>query len=82
MALFGSGPVHLDSPETMFAVLRELVGGDAATWRGMIDVWDQNGSTVWRIEVNDDKGHSVSAVQGDYLVLTYGRLLKLDPSEV
>jgi len=86
MAIFGTGPVLLDSPEKMFEVLKELVGSDASRWRGMIDVWDMNGETTWRLEVNNDKGpgdgNTVQAFIGDYLVLTYGRLLKLSPDEV
>lgn len=87
MSLFDSGPVLLDSPETMLAVLRELAGADALTWRGVIDVWGtENGTATWRLQLNNDKadepGGKVSAVVGDYLALTYGRLLKLTADEV
>lgn len=86
MAVFGAGPVLLDSPEKMLEVLRELVGDDASVWRGMIDCWDMDGQVVWRLEMNNDKGpgdgNTVSASIGDYLVLTYGRLLKLSADEV
>lgn len=87
MAVFGSGPVLLDSPETMLAVLRELAGDDALQWRGMVDVWNVGeDSAQWRLELNNDKGpgegNVVQAVIGDYLVFTYGRLLKLSADEV
>lgn len=84
MSLFANGPVHLDSPATLFAVLGELVGDDALTWRGSIDVWgEQNppGPAKWRIQLNDNKGNSVTASIGDYLALVYGRLLVLDADE-
>lgn len=84
MGMFDSGPVHLDSPETLFAVLRELAGEDALTWRGVIDVWGEQNPpqpAKWRIQLNDDKGNGVTASVGDYLVLTYGRMLVLDASE-
>lgn len=86
MAVFGSGPVCLDSPETMLAVLRELAGADAAQWRGQLDVWNLGEAAVWRLELNNDRGpgegNTVQAVLGDYLVFTYGRLLKLSADEV
>jgi len=41
---------------------------------------------VWRLELNNDKGpgegNTVQAVIGDYLVFTYGRLLKLSADEI
>lgn len=82
MAIFDSGPVHLDGPEVMLAALTELVADDASKWRGSIDVWDTGDGVTWRVELNDDKGNQVSALQGQYLVLTYGRLLVLDADEV
>lgn len=87
MALFGSGPVLLDTPEKMLAALKELSGADATQWRGQIDVWNVGEDTAtWRLELNNDQGpgdgNTVSAVLGDYLVLTYGRLLKLTADEV
>lgn len=86
MGMFDSGPVHLDSPATLFAVLQELVGDDALTWRGSIDVWgEQNppGPAKWRIQLNDNKDNKVAAAWvGDYLALAYGRLLVLDASEM
>ena len=82
MSVLDSGPVELDGPQTMLAVLTELVGDDATNWRGQIDVWDTGNGATWRVELNDDKGNRVSAVQGQYLVLTYGRLLVLDANEV
>lgn len=85
-SVFGAGPVLLDSPEKMLAVLKELSGADASVWRGQIDVWNLGESAVWRIELNNDlgpgDGNTVSAVLGEYLVLTYGRLLKLSADEV
>lgn len=81
-SVFDSGPVLLDKPETMLKVLTELVADDATSWRGMIDVWDTGDGAAWRVELNDDKGNQAKAVQGQYLVLTYGRLLVLDASEV
>lgn len=84
MGMFDSGPVHLDSPETMFAVLRELAGEDALTWRGQIDVWgEQNppGPARWRLQLNDAKGNKETALEGQYLAITYGRLLVLDAAE-
>lgn len=87
MAVFGEGPVLLDSPATMLAVLSELAGVDAVAWRGQIDVWNLGEDTaVWRLELNNDKGsgdgNTVQAVIGDYLVFTYGRLLKLSADEI
>lgn len=83
MGVLDSGPVLLDGPDTMLTVLQELVGPDALTWRGTVDVWGEPGKSArWRIGVNDDKGNSVTALQGQYLVLTYGRLLVLDADEV
>lgn len=89
MAIFGAGPVLLDTPETMLAVLQELRTG--GTWRGMIDVWDMDdgeGGQVeqWRLEMNNDlgggDGNTVTALRGQYLHLTYGRLLVLNADEV
>ncbi|OBB15450.1 hypothetical protein A5731_00330 [Mycolicibacterium conceptionense] len=82
MSVFDSGPVLLDKPETMLKVLTELVADDATSWRGVIDVWDTGDGAVWRVELNDDKSNQVRAVQGQYVVLTYGRLLVLDADEV
>lgn len=86
MGVFGEGPVLLDSPAKMLAVLTELAGADALAWRGQIDVWNLGESAVWRLELNNDKGpgegNTVQAVIGDYLVFTYGRLLKLSADEI
>ncbi|WP_131809220.1 hypothetical protein [Mycolicibacterium setense] len=92
MSVFDSGPVLLDTPEKMFAVLRELSGGDALTWRGSVECWGEGvgQSAKWRLRVNDDKSNKISSridlqegvLIGEYLVLTYGRLLVLDASEV
>jgi hypothetical protein len=85
MGMFDAGPVLLDSAATLFAVLEELAGADALTWRGGIDVWGEENPprpATWRLQLNDAKGNSVSAHVGDYLVLTYGRMLVLDAAEV
>lgn len=82
MSVFDDGPVLLDGPATMLAVLRELVGVDALTWRGQIDVWNTGESAVWRIELNDAKGNGVQALQGQFLALSYNRLLVLDADDI
>lgn len=82
MSVFDDGPVLLDGPATMLAVLRELVGVDALTWRGQIDVWNTGELAVWRIELNDAKGNGVQALQGQYLALSYNRLLVLDADDI
>lgn len=80
--MLDNGPVLLDSGTTMFALLDELSGEDALTWRGGVDVWgEQNppGPKKWRLQLNDDKGHpTITAFVGQYLVLVYGRILVLD----
>lgn len=85
MGFFDDGlPVHLDSADTLFAVLQELAGEDALTWRGSVDVWGEEnppGPARWRLELNDNKGNKETAYVGQYLVLTYGRLLVLDAEE-
>lgn len=85
MSLFDSGPVLLDGPDTMMAVLKELVGEDALKYRGLISVWGEEnppGPPRWQLELNDDRGNSSRSKQGQYLALVYGRLLVLDPDEV
>lgn len=83
MSMFTNGPVHLNSPEQMLRVLKELVADDAARWRGHLDVWQlDDQAPVWRLEVNDDAGRQVLVRQGDYLVLTYGQLLVVDADQV
>lgn len=92
MSIFDNGPVLLDTPEVMFQVLRELTGADALTWRGSVESWGEHdgASAKWRLRINDDKGNKIQSridlsdgVQlGEYLVLTYGRLLVLIESEV
>lgn len=82
VSMFSDGPVLLDTPETMFRVLKELAGGDASEWRGAVDVWNMGESWMWRVALNDDKGNNVTAQLGQALVLTYGRLLVLDAHEV
>lgn len=91
-SLFASGPVLLDSADKMFAVLKELSAPDGLTWRGHIDVWGEEGAgpAQWRLFLNDNKGGKVRSLVdlqdgvlvGEYLFLTYGRLLVLDPDEV
>lgn len=93
-SVFDNGPVTLDSPETMFRVLYELTKNGAAQWRGELKVWEsttripvkgisepQEG-TIWFLEINDDKGNTVTAVQNSVIVLTYGRLLVLNSNEL
>jgi len=66
------------------AALGELVGANAATFRGAVSVWpdgDASGPAKWSIEVNDWSGNTTVAQLGDHLVLTYGRLLKLTDAE-
>jgi hypothetical protein len=84
VSVFDNGHVHLDSSDTMMAVLAELVGGDAARFRGSVSSWPEDnppGPARWRIEANDHRGNQVTAMLGDHLVLTYGRLLKLTHDE-
>lgn len=85
MSVFGAdGHVHLDTPDTMWQVLIELVDGDAARWRGSVGCWPEDnppGPARWRIEANDHRGNSVTAMMGDHLVLVYGRLLRLSHDE-
>ncbi|AKJ72190.1 hypothetical protein TPA4_25 [Tsukamurella phage TPA4] len=82
--MFANGPVVLDTPETMFRVLKELAGGDATQWRGGMSVWNLSAEQgwTWRMELNDDKGNQVIVQMGQALVLTYGRLLVLEADEV
>ena len=85
MSMFADGPVCLDTPDKMLRALKEMVGSDAARWRGTIDCWalsQEDPSPVWRLQVNDDRGLSVTVAQGQYLVVAYGRLIVLDPDEV
>lgn len=86
MGMFDNGPVLLDSPETMFAVLRELVGPDGLTWRGHIDVFGEENPpspAKWTLEINDNKGNRpATAIIGQYLALAYGRMLVLNADEV
>lgn len=85
MSVFDDGPVLLSSPAVMLAVFEELVGPDGLTWRGGIDAWNTSGEpgdVTWRLMLNDDKGNSVSAVQGQYLAMAYNRLLVLDDADL
>lgn len=82
MSVFAGGPVRLDGPQTMLAVLVELVGDDASSWRGMIDCWDTGDGVSWRLAVNDDKGNKATAVAGQHLALAYNRLLVLDDADL
>jgi hypothetical protein len=84
MSVFDNGHVHLDSAAVMMDVLAELVGADAAQWRGSVSSWPEDnppGPAKWCIEVNDHRGNQVSAVLGDHMVLAYGRLLRLTHDE-
>lgn len=92
-SLFDSGPVLLDGPETMFAVLKELAGENALTYRGSVEVWGEEnppGPAKWRLRLNDDKGNKVQSLitqsdgvlQGEYLAKVYGRLLVLSADDV
>ena len=84
MSVFDNGHVHLDASAVMMDVLAELVGADAARWRGSVSCWPESnppGPAKWRIEVNDHRGNQVEAMLGDHLVLAYGRLLRLTHDE-
>jgi hypothetical protein len=82
MTVFVDGHVHLEDSATMQAALAELVGANAATFRGAVSAWpDADGPAKWRIEINDTAGNTTTAQLGDHLVLTYGRLLKLTDAE-
>jgi hypothetical protein len=82
--VFDDGHVHLDSSTVMLDALAELVGDDAARWRGSVSSWPEDnppGPAKWRIEINDHRGNQVVAMLGDHLVLAYGRLLRLTHDE-
>lgn len=93
-SVFADGPALLDDQFKMMQVLSELAGDDALSWRGGIDVWNvgdaappsgvvvPDDGVLWRLQANDNKGNSVVAYRGQYLHLTYGRLLVLDADEV
>lgn len=93
-SVFADGPVLLDDEFKMMNVLSELAGPDSLTWRGTIDTWNVGDASapagvvvpedgvLWRLQVNDNKGNGVVAYRGQYLHLTYGRLLVLDADEV
>jgi hypothetical protein len=84
MSVFDNGHVFLDSSTVMLGVLAELVGTDAARWRGSVSSWPEAnppGPARWRIEVNDHRGNQVEAMLGDHMVLAYGRLLRLTHDE-
>lgn len=84
MSAFVDGHVHLKDAATMQAALTELVGASAATFRGAVSVWpegDASGPAAWAIEINDTSGNTTTALLGDHLVLTYGRLITLTDAE-
>ena len=84
MTVFIDGHAHLEDGDTMLAALAELVGANAATFRGAVSCWpegDASGPAKWSIEINDWSGNTTVAQLGDHLVLTYGRLLKLTDAE-
>jgi hypothetical protein len=79
---FVDGHVHLEDSATMLGALTELVGASAATFRGAVSAWPEDGGPAkWAIEINDATGNTTTAQLGDHLVLTYGRLLKLTDAE-
>jgi hypothetical protein len=83
-SVFTDGHVHLASRATLFAVLDELVGDDASTFRGTVAAWpEQNppGPAKWAIELNDWKGNTTRAEMGDHLILTYGFLLRISDAD-
>ncbi len=83
-SVFTDGHVHLDSHEVMLTVLDELVGDNAATFRGSVSAWPIGDGSVpakWSIELNDWKGNQTRAELGDHLVLTFGYLLRLSDQE-
>lgn len=82
--LFADGHVYLDSHSTLLAVLDELVGENAAQFRGTVSAWPVGDGTEpasWSIELNDWKGNQTRAALGDHLVLTFGYLLRLSDAE-
>jgi len=83
-SMFTDGHVYLDSHTTLLAVLDELVGDNAATFRGTVAAWpvdDGSGPAKWSIELNDWKGNQTKAELGDHLVLTFGHLLRLSDED-
>lgn len=93
MSVFDDGPVLMDGPVTMMAVLQELAGSDALTYRGSVEVWGDASvdppAARWRLHVNDDKGEQLKSrvdlqsgvIEGEYLARVYGRLLVLNADE-
>ena len=83
-SIFADGHVHLDTHATLLAVLDELVGDNADTFRGTVAAWPVGDGTEparWSIELNDWKGNQTKAELGDHLVLTFGYLLRLSDAE-
>lgn len=84
MTVFVDGHVHLVDRAAMLGALDELVGANAATFRGSVSVWpvgDGSGPARWSIELNDWNGNATVAELGDHLVVVYGRLLRLSHAE-
>lgn len=84
MTVFNDGHAHLVDRAAMLGALDELVGPNAAQFRGAVSVWpvgDASGPAQWSIEINDWSGNTTTARIGDHLVLTYGRLLRLSHAE-
>ena len=84
MTVFTDGHVHLEDGATLLAALEELVGANAATFRGAVSAWpegDASGPARWAIEINDPSGNTTTAGLGDHLVLTYGRVLRLTDAQ-
>jgi hypothetical protein len=62
---------YLTDREVMWQTLKELI--DSHGHRGAVLEWpNADGVAVWRLEANDDAGHTVSAVFGDHLVMPVG----------
>ncbi|OYN81784.1 hypothetical protein CG716_05430 [Mycolicibacterium sphagni] len=65
----------------MFSVLEELAGGNAAKYRGRVQVWPVGEAASWSLELHDAKDRLTQAVIGDHLILTYGLLVKVTDEE-
>jgi hypothetical protein len=88
--LFDDGPVELDSSQKMHDVMAYL-GAAETLWAGGINMWpNESGETQFRLFLNDDKGNKIvslvdqedGVLLGEYLHMTYGRMLVLSASEV
>lgn len=62
---------YLTEREIMWQALKELIDNHAC--RGVVMEWpDLQGNQVWRIEGNDDAGHSFTAEIGQHIVMVEG----------